>query len=268
MKYYCEEKEAVLRELCSKEGGLSSEEAAVRLEKNGKNRLKAAKGKSLIVRFLSQLADPMIIILLVAAAISGVLAVTQGESFADVIIILSVVIVNAVLGVYQESKAEKAIEALQEMSAAKSKVLRDGKVQIIPSEDLVVGDIILLEAGDAVPADARILESASLKAEEAALTGESVPVSKFIDIINLRENEKDVPLGDRKNMLYMGGTVVYGRGVAVVTAVGMDTEMGKIADALQKTEAGETPLQIKLNQLSKVLTWLVLGICAVVFGVM
>ena len=267
MKYYCEEKEAVLRELCSKEGGLSSEEAAVRLEKNGKNRLKAAKGKSLIVRFLSQLADPMIIILLVAAAISGVLAVTQGESFADVIIILSVVIVNAVLGVYQESKAEKAIEALQEMSAAKSKVLRDGKVQIIPSEDLVVGDIILLEAGDAVPADARILESASLKAEEAALTGESVPVSKFIDIINLRENEKDVPLGDRKNMLYMGGTVVYGRGVAVVTAVGMDTEMGKIADALQKTEAGETPLQIKLNQLSKVLTWLVLGICAVVFGV-
>ena len=241
------EKEAVLRELCSKEGGLASEEAAVRLEKNGKNRLKAAKGKSLIVRFLSQLADPMIIILLVAAAISGVLAVTQGESFADVIIILSVVIVNAVLGVYQESKAEKAIEALQEMSAAKSKVLRDGKVQIIPSEDLVVGDIILLEAGDAVPADARILESASLKAEEAALTGESVPVSKFIDIINLRENEKDVPLGDRKNMLYMGGTVVYGRGVAVVTAVGMDTEMGKIADALQKTEAGETPLQIKVE---------------------
>ena len=267
MKFYCEDQEKVLGELGSTKEGLSSAEAAKRLEVNGKNKLAAAKGKSIVRRFLEQLADPMIIILLVAALISGVLAVVENESFADVIIILAVVIVNAVLGVYQESKAEKAIEALQEMSAATSKVLRDGKVQIIHSEDLVVGDIILLEAGDAVPADARILENASLKVEEAALTGESVPVTKFIDIINLKDGEKDVPLGDRKNMLYMGSTVVYGRGTAVVTATGMDTEMGKIAGALQQAEDGETPLQRKLNQLSKILTWLVLGICVVVFGV-
>ncbi|MBR2650834.1 MAG: calcium-translocating P-type ATPase, PMCA-type [Clostridia bacterium] len=274
MQYYCKDKARVLEELGSREGGLSSAEAAKRLEENGKNALRAAKGKSLIRRFFEQLCDPMTIILLVAALISGALAVYEmmtnpenAEGFADVIIILAVVIINAVLGVYQESKAEKAIEALQQMSAATSKVMRDGKLQVIHSEDLVVGDVIVLEAGDAVPADARILESASLQAEEAALTGESVPVTKFIDIIYLRENEKDVPLGDRKNMLYMGSTVVYGRGVAVVTATGMDTEMGKIADALAEAEENETPLQIKLHQLSKVLTWLVLGICVIVFGV-
>ncbi|MBQ8559616.1 MAG: calcium-translocating P-type ATPase, PMCA-type [Tyzzerella sp.] len=267
MKFYCENKEEVLKELKTSETGLSENEAGKRLEQNGKNRLEAAKGKSLIRRFLEQLMDPMILILLAAAAISGVLAVVENESFADVIIILAVVIVNAVLGVYQESKAEKAIEALQEMSAATSKVIRDGKVQVVHSEDLVVGDVILLEAGDAVPADARILESASLKVEEAALTGESVPVTKFIDIINLKENEKDVPLGDRKNMMYMGSTVVYGRGSAVITATGMDTEMGKIADALTQAEEGQTPLQRKLSQLSKILTWLVLGICVIVFAV-
>ena len=274
MKFYCEDQEKVLSELQSTREGLSSAEAARRLEANGKNKLAAAKGKSLIRRFFEQLADPMTIILLVAAAISGGLAVYEsmahpgeGEGFADVIIILAVVLINAVLGVYQESKAEKAIEALQEMSAATSKVLRDGKIQIIPSEDLVVGDIILLEAGDSVPADARILENASLKVEEAALTGESVPVTKFIDIIYLKDGEKDVPLGDRKNMLYMGSTVVYGRGTAVVTATGMQTEMGKIADALANAEESETPLQIKLHQLSKILTWLVIGICIIVFGV-
>ena len=274
MKFYCEDHEKVLSELHSTREGLTSAEAAKRLEANGKNKLAAAKGKSLIRRFFEQLADPMTIILLVAAAISGGLAIYEsmahpgeGEGFADVIIILAVVLINAVLGVYQESKAEKAIEALQEMSAATSKVLRDGKIQIIPSEDLVVGDIILLEAGDSVPADARILENASLKVEEAALTGESVPVTKFIDIINLKDGEKDVPLGDRKNMLYMGSTVVYGRGTAVVTATGMQTEMGKIADALANAEEGETPLQIKLHQLSKILTWLVIGICIIVFGV-
>ncbi len=267
MKFYCEDEGKVLKAVESQRDGLSSEEAARRLEANGKNKLAAAKGKSILRRFLEQLCDPMIIILLAAALVSGVLAAVENESFVDVIIILAVVIVNAVLGVYQESKAEKAIEALQEMSAATSKVLRDGKVQIVHSEDLVVGDIILLEAGDAVAADARILENASLKVEEAALTGESVPVTKFIDIINLREGEKDVPLGDRKNMLYMGSTVVYGRGTAVVTATGMDTEMGKIAGALQQAEDGETPLQMKLHQLSKILTWLVLGICIVVFGV-
>ncbi len=267
MRYYCEEKDEVLKELSSNENGLSEKEAEKRLEENGKNRLADAKGKSLFRRFMEQLADPMIIILIAAAAVSGVLAVIENDSFTDVIIILAVVLINAVLGVYQESKAEKAIEALQKMSAATSKVIRDGKLQSVPSENLVVGDIIVLEAGDAVPADARILESASLHVEEAALTGESVPVTKFIDIINLADGQKDVPLGDRKNMLYMGGTVVYGRGVAVVTATGMDTEMGKIADALQHTAEGATPLQRKLSQLSKILTWLVLAICVVVFAV-
>ena len=193
MKFYCQSAEEVLKQMQTAENGLSSSEAEKRLAEHGKNRLEAAKGKSLFRRFMEQLADPMIIILLAAAAVSGVLAAMEPEGeFVDVIIILAVVIINAVLGVYQESKAEKAIEALQEMSAATSKVLRDGKVQIVHSEDLVVGDIILLEAGDAVPADARILESASLKIEEAALTGESVPVTKFIDIINLEVGQKDV----------------------------------------------------------------------------
>ena len=266
MKFYCENAEAVISELSSDANGLTSGEAERRLAEHGKNKLAEGKKDSIIKQFLKQLADPMIIILLVAAAISGVLAVTQGESFADVIIILAVVIVNAVLGVYQENKAEKAIEALQEMSAATSKVLRDGKIVSVRSEELTIGDVVLLEAGDAVPADGRIIENASLKIEEAALTGESVPVSKFIDAINLTDSA-DVPLGDRKNMAYMGSTVVYGRGAMIVTAVGMQTEMGKIADALANAQEGQTPLQIKLTQLSKVLTWLVLGICAAVFAV-
>ena len=267
MKYYCEEKDLVISQLNSGENGLSEAEAERRLAENGKNKLKEPKKDSVIKQFFAQMADPMIIILLAAAAISGVLAIMQGESFADVIIILFVVIVNAVRGVYQEDKAEKAIEALQEMSAATSKVLRGGRIVTVHSEDLVVGDVVLLEAGDAVPADGRIIDNASLKIEEAALTGESVPVSKFIDIINLTDGQKDIPLGDRRNMAYMGSTVVYGRGAMIVCATGMDTEMGKIADALAQAQDGQTPLQIKLTQLSKILTWLVLGICVVIFAV-
>lgn len=267
MKYYCEDAKKVVSQLGSSENGLSMAEAERRLAENGKNKLREQKKDSVIKRFFEQMADPMIIILLAAAAISGALAITRGESFADVIIILFVVIVNAVLGVYQENKAEKAIEALQEMSAATSKVLRDGRIITVHSEELVVGDIVLLEAGDAVPADGRIIDNASLKIEEAALTGESVPVSKFIDIVNLSDGQRDVPLGDRRNMAYMGSTVVYGRGTMVVCATGMATEMGKIADALAQARDGQTPLQIKLTQLSKILTWLVLGICVVIFGV-
>ncbi len=268
MKFYDESKEAVLERVNSSEQGLSSAEAEKRLAENGKNKLKEAKKDSLVKRFLKQLADPMIIILLVAAGISAVTAVIEGgEGFVDVFIILFVVIMNAVLGVYQESKAEKAIEALQEMSAAMSKVLRDGKIVSVKSEDLVVGDVVLLEAGDAVPADGRIIENASMKIEEAALTGESVPVNKFVEIINLADPNKDITLGDRKNMVYMGSTVVYGRGSFVVTATGMDTEMGKIADALANAAEGQTPLQIKLAQLSKILTYLVLGISVVIFAV-
>lgn len=267
MSFYNKSIEDVLRETSSSENGLTSEEAEIRLKANGKNVLKTAKKQSLFVRFLNQLKDPMIIILLVAAAISAVLAIVNNESFTDVFIILIVVILNGVLGVYQENKAEKALEALQEMAAPTSKVLRDGHVQVIKTEDIVVGDIIVLEAGDAVPADGRIIESASLKIEEAALTGESVPVSKYIDVINLKNPEDRVPLGDRRNMVYMGSTVVYGRGKAVITETGMNTEMGKIADALITTKDGQTPLQIKLAQLSKILTWLVLIICIVIFGI-
>lgn len=268
MKYYCESSETVLRELGSDaEGGLRAAEAERRLGENGRNELAAARGKSLFVRFMEQLADPMVIILLVAALVSGVLAVIEGEGFADVIIILAVVAVNAVLGVLQESKAEKAIEALQKMSASTCRVLRDGKLTVIPSRDITVGDIVYLEAGDAVPADGRLVECASLKVEEAALTGESLPVTKTAEAIALGEGEGDVPLGDRKNTVYMGSVVVYGRAAMVVTAVGMQTEMGKIAGALAMAEQGKTPLQQKLGQLSAVLTYLVLGICAAVFAV-
>ena len=265
MKYYCEESEKVLLELKSNEMGLGSAEVEKRLKESGLNKLKEGEKVSLLSRFLTQLKEPMIIILIVAAAVSGITAAYAGESFADVIIILAVVIINAVLGIYQESKAEKAIEALQEMTASTSKVLRDGKMVMVKSEELVPGDVVILEAGDAVPADGRIIESASLKAEEAALTGESVPVTKFIKMIGI-ENEKDVPLGDRKNMVYMGSSIVYGRGKAVITDTGMNTEMGKIADALAQAKEGQTPLQKKLGHLSKVLTYLVIGICVVIFG--
>lgn len=267
MQFYSKDKTEVLKELNSSINGLSEEEAIKRLNENGKNCLEAEKPKSLFKRFLEQLMDPMIIVLIVAALISGVLAFIENDSYADVIIIMIVVVVNAILGVYQENKAEKAIEALQKMSAPTSKVIRNNKLCIVNSEDIVVGDIISLEAGDSIPADARVLESSSLQVEEAALTGESIPVDKLIDTIYLREQEHDIILGERKNMVYMGSTVVYGRGLAVVTATGMSTEMGAIATALKETKEGRTPLQIKLDQLSKTLTWLVLIICVVIFGV-
>lgn len=264
MQEYLQNTEEVFSSVKSSAAGLTAAEAEKRLAEHGENKLQEGKKKSLIRRFLEQFTDPMIIILIVAAVISAVTSVVNKEAPTDVFIILAVVIINAILGVYQESKAEKAIEALQEMAAATSKVLRDGDVVEVPSAQLTIGDVILLEAGDAVPADARIIESASLKIEEAALTGESVPVNKMIDAIGLG-NQKDVPLGDRKNMMYMGSSVVYGRGRAVVTAIGMDTEMGKIAGALAAAEDGQTPLQKKLAQLSKILSFLVLGICAFMF---
>lgn len=265
MKYYLESSSDVFGEVKSTENGLTSEQARRRSAETGKNKLAEGKKTPLILRFLSQFADPMIIILIAAAVISAITSVLQKEFPSDVIIIMFVVIVNAILGVYQESKAEKAIEALQKMAAATTKVLRDGKVCEIPSEDLTVGDVVLLEAGDAVPADGRIFESASLKIEESALTGESVPVNKFIKAIGL-EGQKDVPLGDRKNMMYMGSTVVYGRGKAVITSIGMDTEMGKIAGALSSAKDEQTPLQKKLGQLSKILSFIVLGICVFMFA--
>ena len=266
MQYYLKSTEEALKEVDSSTEGLMSSEAEKRLSADGKNKLKEPEKDSLFKKLMQQFADPMIIILIVAAAISGVTSFYSGESFADVIIILFVVVINAILGVYQESKAEKAIEALQEMASATSKVYRDGKITTVKSEDLVKGDIVILEAGDAVPADGRIIQCASMKIEEAALTGESVPVDKTEETLELA-GEKEIPLGDRKNMVYMGSTVVYGRGAAVVCETGMNTEMGKIADALAQAKEGKTPLQIKLSQLSKVLTVLVLVICAVIFGV-
>ena len=272
MKHYLHSTQEVLDSVKTVEDGLSSDEAAKRLEQNGKNKLAEGKKESLLHRFLKQLAEPMTIILIVAAAISAGLEIYNGISAghwefpADVVIIMAVVLINAILGVFQESKAEQAIEALQQIAAATSKVIRDGKQITIHSEDLVVGDIIVLEAGDAVPADARIIECASMKIEEAALTGESVPVDKKVDALTPNA-EGDVPLGDRKNMVFMGSTVVYGRGKAVVTGTGMNTEMGKIADALTQAEEGKTPLQIKLAGLSKILTYLVIGICVVIFAV-
>jgi len=272
MSFYLDPKEKVLSDLKASTDGLASAEAEKRSEQFGKNKLVEGKKESLIHRFFKQLAEPMTIILLVAAAISAGVEIYEGIQAghmgfpSDVVIILAVVLINAILGVFQESKAEKAIEALQEIAAATSKVIRDGRQITVKSEDLVVGDIIVLEAGDAVPADARIIECASMKIEEAALTGESVPVTKQEEVLTANANG-DVALGDRKNMVFMGSTVVYGRGKAVVTAIGMETEMGKIADALSKAEEGKTPLQIKLAGLSKILTYLVIGICVVIFGV-
>lgn len=265
MKHYLEQIETVFEQVQSTQEGLSSQEAAKRLAENGKNKLDEAKKDSLIKRFLKQMTDPMIIILLAAALISSVIAAMEGHFPTEVIVILAVVLLNAILGVYQESKAEKAIEALHEMAAATTKVLRDGSIISVKSEDLVIGDVILLEAGDAVPADCRIFESASMKIEEAALTGESVPVGKVVNKLSGQDNG-DVALGDRKNMVYMGSVVVYGRGRAVVVSTGMATEMGKIADAIAKAEEGKTPLQMKLTQLSKVLTVMVLGISVFIFG--
>ena len=266
MKEYLKSSADVMAELSTTPDGLTETDAAAKLAQNGKNKLVEGKKESLLHRFFKQLAEPMTIILIVAAVISGVMAVMENEFPADVIIIMAVVVINAVLGVVQESKAEKAIEALQEIAAATSKVIRGGHQMTVKSEELVTGDIIVLEAGDAVPADARIIECASMKIEEAALTGESVPVTKTDKTLDAGQNG-DVALGDRKNMVFMGSTVVYGRGKAVVTATGMDTEMGKIADALAKAEEGKTPLQQKLGQLSKILTYLVVGICVVIFAI-
>ncbi len=266
MKEYLSSVKEVLSEQQVTDTGLTETQVEERIRLYGKNKLVEGKKVTLLQRFLQQLADPMIIILIVAAVISGITAVYSGESFADVIIIMVVVLINAVLGVVQESKAEKAIAALQEIAAATSKVIRNGHQMTIRSEELVPGDIIVLEAGDAVPADARIIECASMKVEEAALTGESVPVTKTDAVLESKDG-KDVSLGDRKNMVYMGSTVVYGRGRAVITGTGMNTEMGKIADALSKAEDNQTPLQMKLAQLSKILSVLVLGICAVIFAV-
>ena len=260
--------EQTLDKVSSTENGLTAEQADERLKQNGENVLKQGKKTPTILKFLKQLADPMILILLVAAVVSLVLTIVNNsnpanekESFADVIIISVVVVLNATLSVVQEGRAEKSLAALQNMTKAHAKVIRDGVQTTVDSSNLVVGDVIVLEAGDSIPADCRILFAASLKVEEAALTGESVPVDK-----NALPCEHETPLAERKNMLYMGSNIVYGRATAVVVATGMSTEMGKIANVIANAREEKTPLQIKMAQLSRILTYVVVGISLFIFG--
>ena len=245
------------------ENGLTAEEAKKIQEEYGLNELKAKKKKSLFVKFLEQFKDFMIIILIISAIISGVVGVAQGEGFTDTVIILVVVVVNAIIGVAQENKAEKSLEALQKLSSHVAKVIRNGKLQVIQSKELVPGDIVILETGDYVPADLRIIEAVNLKAQEAALTGESVPVEKMAAKI---EDEK-IGIGDRINMLFSSSLITYGRGKAVVVETGMNTEVGKIADIINTAEDQGTPLQQKLDKLGKTLGIVALAICAVIFAI-
>ena len=263
---YLKTNEEVLEELRSQRTGLSTAEAVKRQKEYGKNELEQAKKETLVQKFINELKDPMLIMLMAAAIISAITNIIGNEPLTEVFIIIAVVLLNAVLGVLQESKAEEAIEALKNMTKAKCKVMRDGKMVLLENDELVPGDIVILEAGDGLPADGRLIESKSLKIEEAALTGESVPVDKMVNVLKLKDNEKEITLAERSNMAYMGSTVVYGRGVMVVTAIGMDTQMGKIADVLNDTVKEETPLQKKLNDLGKKLSYLVIGICIFIFA--
>ena len=243
------------------EKGLTAEEVKKRQEENGFNELKQAKKKSLFVKFLEQFKDFMIIVLIIAAIVSGVVGVAQGEGITDTIIILIVVIANAIIGVAQEAKAEKSLEALQKLSGHEAKVIRDNTIQTVPARELVEGDIVVLDTGDYIPADLRIFEAVNLKSQEASLTGESVPVEKQSAVI-----EKDeLSIGDRENMLFSSSLVTYGRGKGIVVETGMNTEVGKIAEMLTETEEQETPLQKKLNSLGKTLGIVALIICVVIF---
>lgn len=240
--------------------GLTGEEAKRRLEQNGPNEFKKEKKKGVLAKFFEQFKSFMILVLLVAAVISGVVGYMNGEGFTDAIIILAIVILNAIIGVAQELKAEKSLEALEKMSAPYSKVIRNGQVETIPSREIVTGDVVVIETGDLVPADMRLVESFNLKVEEAALTGESVPENKHIDVI-----EGEVPLGDRENMAYSSTLVSYGRGKGIVVATSMDTEVGKIAGMIQSVPDTKTPMQIKIDQLGKFLGIAAIVICAVIF---
>ncbi len=241
--------------------GLTAEEAAQRYLVHGENKLQAQKKHTIIKRFLEQFKDVMILILIIAAAISLVVAVYEHEGFFEPVLIIFIVILNAIMGVIQESKAEKALEALQNLTAPQARVLRDGTEMIIDAIKLVPGDIVLLEAGDFVPADARIIEAASLKSDESALTGESVPSEKNPNVVV----EINSSLGDHSNMVYTGCSITYGRARVVVTSTGMNTEMGKIADLLEEEDNGHTPLQYKLAVLGKYLGIMALAACAVIF---
>ena len=243
--------------------GLSDAEVTARREKYGTNELKAKRKKTLIEKFIAQFKDFMIIILIIAAIVSGIVGVQEGEGFTDSIIILVVVVVNAIIGVAQENKAEKSLEALQKMSSHVAKVMRNGKLVVVQSAELVPGDIVILDTGDFIPADLRITEAVNLKSQEAALTGESLAVEKQVEKIE----EKEVGVGDRTNLLFSSSLITYGRGKGIVVETGMNTEVGKIATMINETEDGVTPLQAKLDSLGKILGVAALVICAIIFVV-
>ena len=260
--WYNKSKEEVFKEFeISEEMGLSDEQVIKNREKYGSNELQAQKKKSLFVKFLEQFKDFMIIVLIIAAVVSGVVGYMEEGKITDSLIILVVVIVNAIIGVAQEAKAEKSLEALQKMSSHSAKVIRNGQVNVVASKELVPGDIVVLDTGDYVPADLRIIEAANLKSQEASLTGESVPSEKNTATI---ENPK-VGVGDRDNMLFSSSLITYGRGKGVVVETGMNTEVGKIAGIISNTVKSETPLQSKLNKLGKTLGIAALVICIVIF---
>lgn len=228
------------------DSGLSNEEYLKSLSKCGKNELKAKKKKTTFQKFVEQFKDFMIIVLIISAIVSGIVGVIEGEGITDSIIILIVVVVNAIIGVLQENKAEKSLEALQKLSSHTAKVIRNGEMSVVPARELVPGDVVVLDTGDFVPADLRLIEAVNLKVQEAALTGESVPVEKNTNII-----EGEVGIGDRTNMLFSSSLITYGRGKAIVVETGMNTEVGKIANIINTTIDTETPLQGKLNKLRK-----------------
>lgn len=261
MGWYNKNIETVKKELnTDTENGLAIDKVEEIRRIFGFNELKANKKKSFFQKFIEQFKDFMIIVLILAAVVSGVVGILEGEGITDTIIILIVVIVNAIIGVIQENKAEKSLEALQKLSSHVSKVIRNGELQVLPARELVPGDIVILETGDYIAADMRIIEAINLKVQESALTGESVPVEKVTEII-----DADVSIGDRINMLYSSSLVTYGRGKAIVVETGMNTEVGKIANLINKTEKQITPLQEKLNKLGKTLGILALVICAIIF---
>ncbi len=262
-EYYKLNSDETLKKLDTSKEGLSEEEVKTRLQKYGYNKLKETKKKSVFIKFLEQFKDLMLIILIISAIVSAFVSLRTGESITDSIIILFVVLLNAILGVMQESKAEKAIDALKDMSLPYIKVRRKNKVESVKTEELVCGDICLIEAGDSIPADMRIIENHSLRVEESALTGESVSVDKKVEL-EISDGRK-IALAERVNMLYSGSNVVYGRGEAVVVATGMSTELGKIAEAISSQKTEITPLQKKINELSKVLSIVIVVIAIVIF---
>ncbi|MGI5900247.1 MAG: cation-translocating P-type ATPase [Christensenellales bacterium] len=266
MKFYSDPLPEVISHLNADErAGLSAELIEQRRREYGQNALRAKKHRSLARKFLDQFKDVMILILIAAAVISFIVTIQSGDSheFFEPALILAIVILNAVMGVAQESKAERALDALKDMTAQTARVIRDGHEQMIDAKELVPGDLVLLEAGDFIPADARLIESASLKSEESALTGESVPSEKYAD----SKVPPDAPIGDRHNMVYSGCSVTYGRAKAVVTGTGMNTEMGRIANLLEQAEDTQTPLQQKLSQLGKYLGIVAIAACAVIFAI-